>query len=93
MISDQYPNYCNALKICTGYFDSLDIMILFLYPSCIVITRDFCTVSDIKQIESADQLWLDVSLYATITFGISNNRHSTVYTTTVRYFLCSVCSP
>ena len=28
-ISDQYPNYYKALEICTEYFDSLDIMILF----------------------------------------------------------------
>ena len=42
MISDQYPNYYKALEIFTGYFDSLDIMILFSYPSCIIITRDYC---------------------------------------------------
>ena len=39
-IPDQYPNYYKALEICTGYFDSLDIMILFSYLSSIVITRD-----------------------------------------------------
>ena len=29
MIPDQYPNYYKVLEIYTGYFDSLDIMILF----------------------------------------------------------------
>ena len=29
MTPDQYPNYYKALKIYTGYFDSVDIMILF----------------------------------------------------------------
>ena len=29
MMPDQYPNYYNALEIYTGYFDSLDNMILF----------------------------------------------------------------
>ena len=43
MIPDQYPNYYKALEIYTGYFDSLDIMILFSYPSGIVITKDYCT--------------------------------------------------
>ena len=43
MIPDQYPNYDKSLEIYTGYFDSLDIMILFSYPSSIVITRDYCT--------------------------------------------------
>ena len=41
-ISDQYPNHYKALEIYTGYFDSLDIMILFSYPGSIVITRDYC---------------------------------------------------
>ena len=36
MIPDQYPNYYKALEIYTGYFDGLDIMILFSYPSSIV---------------------------------------------------------
>ena len=40
MIPDQYPNDHKALEIYTGYFDSLDIMIFFAYPSSIVITRD-----------------------------------------------------
>ena len=40
MIPDQYPNYYKALEIYTGYFDSLDI-ILFSYPSSIVIMRGF----------------------------------------------------
>ena len=31
MIPGQYPNYYKALEIYTGYFDSLDIMILFLF--------------------------------------------------------------
>ena len=30
LISDQYPNYYKALEIYTGYFDSLDIVILFI---------------------------------------------------------------
>ena len=38
--TDQYPNYYKVLEIYTGYFDSLDIMILFSYPSSIVIMRD-----------------------------------------------------
>ena len=42
MILDQYPNYYKVLEIYTGYFDSLDIMILFSYPSSIVIRRDYC---------------------------------------------------
>ena len=42
MIPDQYPNYYKALQIYTGYFDSLDIMILFSYPSSIIIARDYC---------------------------------------------------
>ena len=41
-IPDQYPNDYTALEIYTGYFDSLDNMILFSYPSSIVITRDYC---------------------------------------------------
>ena len=40
---DQYPNYYKALEIYTEYFDSLDIKILFSYPSSIVIARDYCT--------------------------------------------------
>ena len=42
MMPDQYPNYCKPLEIYTGYFDSLDIRILFPYPSSIVIARDYC---------------------------------------------------
>ena len=42
MIPDQYPNYYKALEIYTGYFNSLDIMILFSYPSSVVIMRDYC---------------------------------------------------
>ena len=42
MIQDQYPNNYKTLQIYTGYFDSLDIMTLFSYPSSIVIiTRDY----------------------------------------------------
>ena len=33
MIPDQYPNYCKALEIHTGYFDSRDSIILFSYPA------------------------------------------------------------
>ena len=45
VIPDQFPNYCKVLEIYTGYFDSMDIMILFFsYPSSIVITRDYCVV-------------------------------------------------
>ena len=44
VIPDQYPNYYKALEIYTGYFDSLDIMILFSYPSGIVVTRDYCAL-------------------------------------------------
>ena len=40
MISDQYPNYYKAVEVYTGYFDSLDMVILCSYPSSIVITRD-----------------------------------------------------
>ena len=43
MIPDQYPIYYKALEIYTGYFDSLDIMILLSYPSSIVIAKDYCT--------------------------------------------------
>ena len=42
-IPDQYPNYYKALEIYTGYFDSLDNMILFSYPSSILVTRDYCS--------------------------------------------------
>ena len=42
MIPDQYPNYYKALEIYTGYFNSLDNMILLSYPSSIVIMRDYC---------------------------------------------------
>ena len=42
MIPDQYPNYYKVLESYTGCFDSLNIMILFSYPSSIVITRDYC---------------------------------------------------
>ena len=42
MVPDQYPNYYKVLENYTGYFDSLDIMILISYPSSIVITRDYC---------------------------------------------------
>ena len=42
MILDQYSNYYKALEIYTGYFNSLDIMIVFSYPSSIVITRAYC---------------------------------------------------
>ena len=44
MISDQYPifMYYKVLEIYIEYFDSLDIMVLFSYPSSIVITRDYC---------------------------------------------------
>ena len=43
MIPDQYANYYKVSEIYTGYFDSLDIMILFSYPSSIIITGDYCT--------------------------------------------------
>ena len=36
MIPDQYPNYYKALEIYTGYFDSLDIVILFSYSSSVI---------------------------------------------------------
>ena len=42
MMPDQYPNYYKALQIYSGYFDSLDNMILLPYPSSIAITRDYC---------------------------------------------------
>ena len=43
MIPDLYPNYYKASEIYTGYFDSLDNMIVLSYPSSIVIiTRDYC---------------------------------------------------
>ena len=37
MLPDQYPNYMygKTLEIYAGYFDSLNIMILFSYPSSI----------------------------------------------------------
>ena len=34
MIPDQYLNYYKVLEICTGYFDSLDIMIPGLSDQC-----------------------------------------------------------
>ena len=43
MIPDQYPNYCKELEIYSGYFDSLDIMILF--SSNIVMMRDYCILN------------------------------------------------
>ena len=42
MVPDQYPSNYKALEIYTGYFDSLDNMILLSYPSSIVIMRDCC---------------------------------------------------
>ena len=42
MIPDQHPNYYKALQIYTGYFNSLDIMILFSLPNSIVIRGDYC---------------------------------------------------
>ena len=45
MIPDQYPKYYKASEIYTGYFDGMDNMILFSYPSSIIITRD--TVCDV----------------------------------------------
>ena len=42
MTPDQYPNYNKALQIYTGCFDSLDIRLLFSYPSSIIVTRDYC---------------------------------------------------
>ena len=42
MIPDQYPNHYKTSEIYTGHFDSLNNMILFSYPSSIVITRDYC---------------------------------------------------
>ena len=33
MVPNQYPNYYKALEIYTGYFESLDNMILFLIPA------------------------------------------------------------
>ena len=51
MIPDKYHNHYKALEIYTGYFDSLDIMILFPYPSNVVITRDYCIhANDYEQI-------------------------------------------
>ena len=41
MMPNQYPKYYKAFEIHTGYFDSLDIMILLSYPSSIVIMRDY----------------------------------------------------
>ena len=42
MVMLRYPNYYKALEIYTGYFESLDIMILFSYLSSMVTTRDYC---------------------------------------------------
>ena len=42
MMPDQYPNYYKVLEIFNGCFHSLDIMILFSYPSSIVIMKDYC---------------------------------------------------
>ena len=53
MIPDQCPNYDKALEIYTGYFDNLDIMILFSYPSSIVITRDYCIGVDEKSLPNS----------------------------------------
>ena len=62
MIPDQYPNYYK--EIYTGNFDSLDIMILFSYPSSIVITRDYCNTAlikteDLKENVVIITLWYD----------------------------------
>ena len=42
-ISDQYTNYYKDFEIYAGYINTLDIMILFSYPSSIVIMRDYCS--------------------------------------------------
>ena len=42
-IPDQYPNNYKPLEIYTEYIDSLDIMILFSYPSSIIIARGYYT--------------------------------------------------
>ena len=58
MILDQYSNYYKALQIYTGHFDSLDIMILFSYPSSTVITRDYCTFKSFARYRSSkSEMW------------------------------------
>ena len=49
MIPDQYPNYYKALEIYTGYFNSLDIMILLKKSLQYRLMRDYCT-SDISEV-------------------------------------------
>ena len=49
MIPDQYPNYYKVLEIHTGYFDSLDTVILFPYPNSIVIPRDYCSFKHLPE--------------------------------------------
>ena len=51
MIPDQYINFYKVLEIYTGYFDSLDIVILFSYPSSIVIMRDYCKLAICNHLE------------------------------------------
>ena len=66
-IPDQYPKYYKALESCTGYFDSLDIMILLSYPSSIVITRDYCTS---KYLVCAATCTQDINYYRTPTVPV-----------------------
>ena len=44
-ISDQYTNYYKAFEIYAGYINTLEFMILFSYPSSIVIMRDYSNCS------------------------------------------------
>ena len=47
VIPDQCPNCNKTIEIYTGYFDSLDlIMISFSYHSSVVIARDYCILTE-----------------------------------------------
>ena len=64
VIPDPYPNYYKALEIYTGYFDSLDIMILFSYPSSIVITGDYCVSTLKKKLYQVSKKIVHIARYA-----------------------------
>ena len=62
MIHDQYTNYYKVLEIYPGYFDSLDIVILFSYPSSIVVTRDYCSLFP-NEMDQAPQNYCQLYLW------------------------------
>ena len=71
MIPDRYPNYYKALEIYTGYFDSLDNMMLLSYPSSILImSNNYCITIPLKDWSKCIKFSIVLNMFITVNLNI-----------------------